>query len=24
MDFETASRAMELFAERVIPALKGD
>ena len=24
MDFETASRAMELFAERVIPALKVD
>ena len=24
MDFETAARAMELFAERVIPALKGD
>jgi probable F420-dependent oxidoreductase len=23
MDFDTASRAMELFAERVIPALKG-
>jgi len=24
MDFDTAARAMELFAERVIPALKGD
>jgi probable F420-dependent oxidoreductase len=24
MDFETASRAVELFAERVLPALKGD
>jgi probable F420-dependent oxidoreductase len=24
MDFETASRAVELFAERVLPALRGD
>jgi len=24
MDFDTASRAVELFAERVLPALKGD
>ena len=24
MDFETASRAVQLFAERVLPALKGE